>query len=166
MEPYRKGKEAFTTLGIALGGVYATSPNPYSEDTAVSISIPDNRLYCYLGDLKNGGVVIDKRMVKTSTLINETCSGPYLRESLKEGTMAKGLTYPKEVVKYDAKKVSGIDYVALDIYLSIWRKHGARIGVRKGKYILWEDGEKKLIPLEEDRNKETKLKVALRRIHE
>lgn len=145
---YRK---EYTTLGIALAGVYASAPNQWS-DHAASISIPDNRLTPYLGDLAEGGVVVDKRSVPIARLVELSVSGPMLKESLPAGTKdVFSFDERKPVPVVEGEKLGGFDYIALDVYLNIWRKAGARIGKRVADAIHWEDGEVYPIPPEAER---------------
>lgn len=140
-----KYKKEYTTLGIACAGVYATVGDN------VRVSIPDTRLSSYYGDLVEGGYLIDKRpCIHREDFVHMVVSGPLLKESLpyghKEGWDRKAIPVDPE-----GEKFGSLDYVSLDVYLDLWRKAGAKIGVRKGNKISWEDGSQTLIPNEKDR---------------
>ncbi len=144
-KPY---KSEYTTLGIAMAGVYATCHNPLG-DMACSVTIYDTKIEAYYGDLVEGGVVIDKRpCVDREDFVSMVVSGPMLKESLPSGHKEVfDFGYPRTLVACSAEdKFSGFDYIALDIYLGIWRKAGAQIGKRVGNEIHWEDGTTVPIP--------------------
>lgn len=133
-------KSEYTTLGIALAGVYATAPNKWSADSACQISIPDRRLSAYLGDLVDGGVVVDKRTCKEEDIIQWVCSGPMLKESLPDSTHEN---FERQLIHTTledilARKIGGFLYIALDLYLALWKYLGARVGRRIGNVIVWE----------------------------
>lgn len=146
-------KKEYTTLGIAGGGVYATAPSQWS-DTAVSITIYDRRLIPYLGNLVEGGVVIDKRpCVDRDDFVAMVVSGPMLKESLPAGCKEVfDFAIPRTVVPVvQGETLRSLDYIALDVYLDIWRKVGAKIGKRVGDTIVWENGYIFPIPPEDQR---------------
>jgi len=144
-------KKQYTTLGIAAAGVYATSGSKSSSQ------IPDNRLHAYLGDLVEGGQVMDKRpCLEHPDFFLMVFSGPMLKEDLPPGTCNKA--FSREVLlctAADFPNLGGYDYLSLDLYTELWRQLGARIGKRIGDFIHWEDGECQPIPLEADRWKVT-----------
>lgn len=151
MQPYKK---EYTTLGIAAAGCYATCPPvQYGNGTTVesSVSIPDSRLIPYLGDLADGGVVIDKRpCIKRDDFVHWIVKGPMLKESLPGG--CRNVPFSRDIIPCDDPKAcGGYDYIALDLYMELWRGLGARIGTRVGDVIKWEDGEVFPIPPEEER---------------
>ena len=149
MDDRDRYKKEYTTLGIAAAGVYATAPSKWS-DTAAHLTIYDSRLTPYLGDLAEGGVVFDKRpCVDRDDFCSMVVSGPMLKESLPSGHYQD---WDRKVVPVTSEtKLGGFDYIALDVYLDIWRKAGAKIGIRKGDSIHWESGEVFPIPPEENR---------------
>lgn len=71
-------------------------------------------------------------------------SGPMLKESLPSG--CKQVLFEGPTPVKEGEKFGGFDYIALDVYLDIWRRFGARIGKRMGESIQWEDGEVFPIP--------------------
>lgn len=140
-------KNSYTYLGIAAAGVYA------NEGDNVSVSIPDRRLIPYLGDLCQGGVVLDKRpCVDKAGFFRLVVDGPLMKESLPGGTMIPHYSRQREIVPCLDASLAGCDaYVAKDIYVEMWKKFGARVGYRVKDTIHWDDGEVFPIPSEEDR---------------
>lgn len=151
MNPY---KREYTLLGIAAAGVYArVGPN-------TSVTIYDRRLSPYLGDLAEGGVVVDKRpCVNHPDFYQLVCNGPLLKESLPAGTKEELVMEEKGFLIKDriavpikeGGKLSGFDYIALDVYLANWEKLGCKIGHRHGDKIVWKDGSETIIPPAEQR---------------
>lgn len=142
VEPY---KQEYTTLGIALSGVYATI------GSNCSVSIPDRRLFSYLGCLVDGGTVIDKRTCKDEDIVRNVISGPMLKEDLPAGHISPPWG-EREPIKWDGiRKFSSMDFIALDIYVKFWQDMGAKVGIRKGDRIYWNDGDCQKIPPEESR---------------
>lgn len=148
-------KVQYTIMGIALAGVWAHSPNPYSATSPISTTIPDNRLMPYLGEVVEGGTVIDKRLCSEGKLIDLVMSGPMLQESLPSRTVNGALTKDHRTVGIETPAseagLKGFDYVSLDLYLELWREAGALIGKRQGEKIVWEDGRETVIPSESER---------------
>lgn len=141
-------KQEYTTMGIAASGVYAKIGDN------ISVSIPDKRLFAYLGNLVDGGIVIDKRTVPDADLVKWVISGPMMKEGLPSGTKDSLNFETPRAAPIPAKhgdKFSGMDYIALDLYVKLWEGLGARIGTRKGDIIYWNDGESQPIPPIESR---------------
>lgn len=137
MDPY---KQEYTTLGIAAAGCYATAPNPWSKDSAASITIYDRRLTAYLGELVEGGIVIDKRpCVNRDDFVSMVVSGPMLQESLPHDTK-RGWDSTEPCTLEQAREAKGFDYLSLNLYIQVWAEKGARIGVRVGDKVYWNDG--------------------------
>ena len=157
-------KQEYSTLGIALAGVHATAPNQWSSSTAISIQIPDKRLNCYLGNLIEGGTVIDKRTCDEDDVFEYVVSGPMLQESLPNGTMSAAFCSDSHSLQRrnvpikceDVRKCKSFDYIALDLYCELWSGLGARIGKRLGDTIMWNDGEIQSIPSVDERWSQTR----------
>ena len=148
-------KQEYSTLGIALAGVHATAPNQWSSSTAISIQIPDKRLNCYLGNLIEGGTVIDKRTCDEDDVFEYVVSGPMLQESLPNGTMSAAFC-PAPIKCESVRDCKSFDYIALDLYCAYWSNLGARIGKRIGDTIVWNDGEIQSIPSVDERWSQTR----------
>lgn len=137
-------KKEYTTLGVAAAGVYA------SVGDNCSVSIYDTRLDPYLGNLVEGGIVVDKRpCIHHEDFVKLVVSGPMVRESLPPKTISRLFEPNRECL--DPKEAGGCDYVSMDLYLQLWEGIGARVGYRRGDYIEWNDGEKQEIPPYESR---------------
>jgi hypothetical protein len=148
-------KQEYHFLGIALAGVYATTKSKWSSFD-VSVTIPDNRLNCYLGDLIENGVVLDKRTCNESDIIFGLFSSPMLDCTLPNASCKRMLGQVESC--NDISDLKGFDYVSLDLYLDYWASKGARIGVRQGNQIHWRDGKVQDIPSFELRWMEKELK--------
>ena len=165
-------KQEFLTLGIAQAGYYATSPNAWGE-MPCSIQGYDRKLAPYLGELVEGGLVVDKRLVLIDVLIDGVVAGPMLNESLPPKTyrrMGEEIKVPimgedGEYRREDGAKFSGFDYISRDVYLAYWRKRGALIGRRRGDVIKWESGiTTPIAPFEQrEQAKDNWLPIELRR---
>lgn len=133
-----KYKKSYSILGIGDGGVYA------KEGDNVSVSIPDTRLSSYFGDLKEGGIVIDKRpCVDHPDFVRMVINGPMLKEALPPGHKDNfGEISPCD----NPEKAGWMTYVSLDLYLKLWEKLGAKIGKRIKNKIKWNDGTMEVIP--------------------
>ena len=129
-------KNSYDILGIALGGCYAQELSKHYG--YVRISIPDKRLQCYYGDVKEGGILVDKRSCEESVIVHGSVSGPMLDMALPEKTRSVVFEGSKECL--DPEGCSGFDTISLDLYLMYWRKRGARIGKRVGNKVEWEGG--------------------------
>jgi hypothetical protein len=128
----------YTTLGISSASVYATI------GSNCSVTIYDTSLTPYLGKLVEGGIVCDKRPCKErDDYISTIVSGPMLKESLPPNTKE---AWREQEPCEDASKCGGFDYVSSNIYYKMWAEKGAKIGIRKGRYIFWNDGSKTRIP--------------------
>lgn len=138
----------YTVLGIATAGVYATA---YCGTSKISISIPDNRLDPYLGNLLDGGTVIDKRpCLNNDNFVSMIVTGPMLDDLLPDQHIRPFLEPVRPITKND--KLGPLDFVSLDIYIDIWKAVGARIGKRSNNSIIWDDGTTQEIPSPEERN--------------
>jgi hypothetical protein len=98
------------------------------------ISFPDNRLRPYLGELIEGGFVIDKRAALEADPVL-TARTPLCDGSLPDGMRATFLGWRDQ-----------FDVVAPDVYAAWWEAHGARVGRRRGDKIVWADGAEEAIP--------------------
>lgn len=140
-------EQTVTMFGKALAGVYGEGIN--EDGNRFSVSIPDYRLFPYYGELIEGGIIVDKSVCDETVVIRSVISGGMLDLKVPAGKIARFSS--KEIVSGKYEDAKAFDYVALDIYVEYWRKNGARIGVRRGDYIMWESGEVEEIPDFENR---------------
>lgn len=158
MSDRNKYKPEYCYLGIALSGTYGTSPTVKSKcggSSKSSMSGMISKLYPYLGDLLEGGIVVDKRSVPEKDIIHEVYSGPMMDIDLPSRTKSQIFAEPAPSEPGD--KLGGLDTVSMDLYLMRWEKLGARIGYRLGNTIVWNDGEILPIPEESERWKQLRL---------
>lgn len=163
----------YTYLAIAEAGCYANAPNRFEGEIPASVTIPDNRLSCYYGDVVEGGTIMDKRPAfqrNDSACVRAVYSGPMLQDNLPALTLKRCqwmegdqlLTADSESVIMEEEgfflksggqriKLSAFDHLSLDLYCQLWRQLGARVGKRVGMTIRWEDGEDELIRPESER---------------
>lgn len=136
VDPYRP---ELTYLGIGKAGVYGRKgPN-------CSVSIPDTRLSAYYGDLIDGGLVVDKRPVPDDDLVKWVVSGPMLDLALPEKSCHPLWEEVQPCADARLLEHAALTDISLDLYLDLWRSLGARIGVREGDDIVWEDGAREQI---------------------
>lgn len=131
----------WTCGGIAQSGVYFSRVQKHENgSTSSSCSGYDTNVQDHLHRLADGGVFIDKRKVSDDALSQGTFSGPMLNELLPPNHVSRFMS-PLEGVPYEpGQPLGGLDYVGLGVYSAIWREVGARIGVRVGDVMRWEDG--------------------------
>lgn len=162
IEPYAVPRERYDLLERGEG-VGALRYSPEYGGSKTSITIYDTRLTPYLGNLKPGAVVIDKRELRSHPMFVRWVLGcPMVDLSLKgsetdpidrdaAARMAPALEGAfgtlAEMAASDPD-YTGLDHVSLDAYVAWWRKRGAKIGKRKGNRIAWEDGSFTQIPTE------------------
>jgi hypothetical protein len=137
IEQYKTGKDMYDLLGIGDAGCYASIKNEYHT----SVTIYDRRLHAYYGDVREGGTIVDKRPCfagEAKEAIHLVISGPMLELQLDNGMVKR---FMGAMEKWDGmSEIHSFDYVSLNIYLEMWRKVGARVGIRRGDTIVWEDG--------------------------
>jgi hypothetical protein len=140
MTRFPKYEGDWTYIGIADAGVYGEKPNEHSPRYPVSITTYNTELEAYFGELCEGGIVMDKRPCREHPeFVSTIVRGPMMAAHLPDNSKDEfGDIQPCD----DARKCSGLAYVSRNLYLDMWRKLGARIGVRKGNHIEWEDGER------------------------
>jgi hypothetical protein len=135
-------KSEYTTLGIGSAGVYATGRTVVglNSTTTSSSSIPDRRLTPYLGDMVEGGIVLDKRpCIHRDDFVHMIVSGPMMNQDLPHDSK-KGWGPTESCDLEDARKCKGLDYLSLNLYIQLWVEKGARVGVRVGDKVYWNDG--------------------------
>jgi hypothetical protein len=130
-------------ISIALAGVSGKRENS-------SFQAPSRRLSSYFGDLCEGGIVIDKRPCPENVIIRQAYCGAMVQVEMPDNTVSRMGGNGLEPCD-DAEKAGSMDFIALNLYVNQWRKLGARIGVRRGRTIHWENGEKSPIPAFKDR---------------
>lgn len=138
----------------SVSGEYPPVDNGDGCTTRGSVSIPDRRLGPYLGDLADGGTVVDLWACDWGAVAEVVCSGPMCDLALEPGTVRRfGDKVDRLMLEgtggafqaFLLRKVvnpgwSGLDYIALPEWLELRRGIGARIGRRDGQVIRWEDG--------------------------
>lgn len=132
------------------------------------VSFTDIRLRPYLGELEQGGVVIDKRRLVSHPMFASWVIGdPMVDVELEPGetsrfsdqqtmaTMLPGLCgqYAMLALLSRNSEYTGLDYVDVGHYAALWSSRGARVGVREGDAIIWNDGAREAIPPAADRYK-------------
>jgi len=112
--------------------LYYIEENGYAMDTTV---IPDDRLIPLVVrgpmvnvDLEPNQVDRFKGMEELKLIKSGLQGGFHMLADLAERIEARGVRF------------GGFDYVSLPIYLALYRKAGARIGIRRKNKIAWEDG--------------------------
>jgi hypothetical protein len=158
MTPENKGYELrLAVLSIGLAGCYGDGID------GSRISYYDTRLRPYLGELVEGGYVIDKSSVLEAkpdlAVLSPMCNGklpPGTRDVFPgaEGSIvAQSIANdpynpaaPLARIMLAVPDCGAFDDVAPDVYAAWWAKHGARIGQRKGNKIVWSDGTEETIP--------------------
>lgn len=142
-EDYVPIAERYYSLGISAVGAYAATPNAYGPPGSLSGLVP--RLGPYLGDLREGGMVIDLRPLSWSDKVEIACRTPYAQEDLPPRTGIRFMSYKAEPLP-DGPVTTGFLYVSLDVYADRCAARGARIGARRGDAIHWRDGAVTPIP--------------------
>lgn len=143
--------------GIALVGAWfhgrgSTWVDPetgYRSTSSVSCTTYDtDALRAIREHLCDGGVFVDKRRIPDDVLHEWVFRCPIEREDLPDGHV-QGWFDPREGVPARmaeggildlARRVGSMGYIATDLYVALWSHLGARIGVRKGATIEWDDG--------------------------
>lgn len=154
--------QKYAVLSVTFDG-NVVGEHPYQKSKFYSSrstsSIPDNRLDCYIGDVIEGGYVIDKRVESLQNIIRHIFGEPRLMTEIPKGKkeVVTFSPYRRRFVKVKKGEVlKSYDGVATDVLVDYWRKLGARIGQRKGDNIVWEDGEVQAIPTVAERWNQTK----------
>lgn len=83
-------------------------------------------------------MVMDKRTVEDVVLIQGVMSGPMLDVGLPSKTK-KG--WDGNEACENPEDCKSFDLISLDLYAEYWRTRGAKIGIRKGDTIVWENGD-------------------------
>lgn len=130
----------------------------------------DRRLRPYLGECIEGGLVVDKRpalfhqngrekdgagsIAWSAPLVSPTMDPDGISRlgKVKEPMLSglEGEFRTLAAATHDPE-FTGMDTVGVNVYAGYWRKHGARIGWRRGDNIEWEDGVTEPIPPPEHR---------------
>lgn len=97
------------------------------------------------GHLTDGGVFVDKRPIPEDVLVEWVFVGPMESGDLPEGhARGWGEPYKMEIredgIQGAARRVGSMGEIATDLYIALWASLGARIGVRKGDTVVWDDG--------------------------
>src|SRR5205823_1607301 len=111
----------------------------------------------YLGELVEGGYVLDKRAALEKrpglAVLSPMCRGDLAAGQRDPFGGAEGSLVARAIASDPENPASGLarlalaaphcgafDDVAPDIFAAWWRAHGARVGRRLGEEIVWEDG--------------------------
>jgi hypothetical protein len=145
-------------IQIALGGVSGETTD------GAHVTFYDRRLRPYLGELVEGGYVLDKRAVLMARPWLAIGS-PMVKGTLPPGTVDRFIDrHPTDAfgesivldsirsdptnpaaglaaLMQDDPACGGFDDVAPDVYADWWRRRGARVGRRLGRVVVWDDGE-------------------------
>lgn len=162
-------REAYTpTLAILERGLHGLGSVRGDCHGGTRVSIPDRRLGPYLGDVEEGGWIVDKWGIEPDVAaIRRALHSPMPDPDLKVGEKLECPEIPDYMVspgglqgdfktlasmrKVIGKTYSGLDSVPIEEYAAIWMEWGARIGRRVGNMITWSDGETEEIPPEHER---------------
>jgi len=166
-ERYERSYEVLMR-GTNGGGVHAEYREKPEDRHSVSVTVYATRLSPYLGDLREGGVVVDLWRCDWDRAAHVVISGPMLGLHLEpaqvdacptpSGIMTAAMSEDPgnpfgalAAAKLAKPEWSGLDYVDLQTWLQLRREIGARIGRRHRNTIEWEDGARTVIPSCEDR---------------
>ncbi len=136
----------------SVGGDCAPERNAFGPGTVArsSISIPDRRLHPYLGDVADGGTVVDLWRCNWGDVADVAIKGPMMDMDLAPHTIRRFVYGPDP--KPTSIDVGGpprsLDRVDLATWIELRRRIGARIGKRIGRAVHWEDGTTTPIPAE------------------
>jgi hypothetical protein len=165
MKPENGYDQRLSVLGIGLGGCHGETVD------GGHITYYDSRLKPYLGELVEGGYVIDKSAVlqdkPSLALLSPMCRGNLPTGSTEAFNIAPD-NFVANAIANDTHnpaapiarmmlalpKCGAFDYLAPELYSAWWLKQGARVGQRTGDRIVWSDGVEEAIPAFEDRYKE------------
>lgn len=143
-------KKIYSILEIEDDEAYATGSCPYSINTYTTYYLHDNRVSPFLGNLIEGGVVIDRRpCLKKEDFIHTSLNAPLL--AINFPNKSKQNTESEITTCNNVDDLNKNDYVSLDLYIEYWTKHGARIGKRVDETVVWGDGISEKIPKIENR---------------
>lgn len=140
-------RNAYPIGGIGFVGCHFSSGSSSLSGCSTDILTECAR---YLAD---GGTFVDKGPVDEATIVRLVVCGPILRVDLPTGHMRTlGMPWPQTepIGDRDPETVGGLTEVSIDAYVGMWRKVGARIGVRKGETIEWSDGTTDTLPTIEE----------------
>jgi hypothetical protein len=151
----------YAVLSRGLGGCHADTID------GASVTIYDSRLQAYLGNVVEGGYVIDNRAVLDRNpglvLRSPMCEAKLLPGSInrfrdacpapERSIVAAAIASNPEngycglarLMLACPDAFEGFNFVAPDVYAGWWLQNGARVGERHGKYVLWSDGKEELI---------------------
>lgn len=130
-----------------------------------SSSKRDRRLAPYLGELSEGGVVIDKlatgakgvNFIINGPMVDLTLAGDAYEEApMPSEWLMAGLqgSYKSMATARVETSWQGLSSVGITKYMQLWRGLGASVGIRSGDRIIWENKEDTLIPTFEARYEE------------
>jgi len=150
---YDKYESRYHMLGISINGssgVWANIfPKILGNEYHTDVQIPDRRLFAYLGDVIDGGFIIDNRTADYDKLAKVAISGAMLKAHLPSRSKEEfTLDYKEKKVEPCASygDAGGFDSVSMDLYLQARHEAGATIGVRHGNQVFWlhPDGKKSM----------------------
>lgn len=133
-----------------------------AEGATFSASIPDRRLAPYLGQVIEGGFVVDKAPIAYHTdFISWVLQAPLVKVGLEDAereacptpsaTMVLGLggmygALARTMTEQPELMGDGMNWVSPEVYVRYWAGKGARVGVRQGDVVQWNDGSITPIP--------------------
>jgi hypothetical protein len=143
-------------LQCALGGV-----SGHTTDGG-TVTFYDRRLAPYLGELIEGGYVLDKRAPLAArpalAVLSPLCKGNLAAGERDPFRDAEGSIVAQAIAGAPDNPACGLarlalaapqsgafDDVAPDIFAEWWRAQGARVGRRRGAVIVWDDGATEVI---------------------
>jgi hypothetical protein len=119
------------------------------------VVIQDNRLAPYLGDLQQGGWVVDYfHLQARADFTNLLVRMPLPSVRLVPGQVMAAqepslMGARRQRRRTDAAR--GLSHVSVQEYVRLWGEEGARIGQRNGSIISWSDGRVVSIPSARER---------------
>lgn len=172
MEKYKRELKLLVRVAAESHGYYISK---YGSDESGygrgSVEYRDRRISPYFGEVEEGGFVIDASNLEDHPdLVKWVVCGPMCSPLLKNEEIDKLSDKDREsassmipglageflglAIIAQNRKFRGLDEVSPKMYAAIWAEHGAKVGVRKGDYIEWANGEKSSIPDAENRYKD------------
>lgn len=138
-------KYEFVYLGRGDSSCYGTCPvqRHGTSVTTSNVSGMYGELSEYFDCLLEDGIVCDKRPCFENNREAATAHvfrGPMLNIEFPPGHIQQLFEDVRPIKT--GERIGSVDHVSMDIYLNGWRKLGAKIGVRKDNFIVWEDGMK------------------------
>jgi hypothetical protein len=158
--PFDHGDAVLLSIAM-VGAHYDYLPSADNSVIRSSCTTYDRHPEHYYHHLVDGALFIDKRTVPDDALFTLVVSGPMPRVDLpartidrftigtktEEKTDRHGSEYVAPTIARDRPPwcPGSLDSVSLDLYAEMWQAAGARIGVRRGPIITFDDGTSELV---------------------